>query len=188
MITHKHKIIILRHGETAYNADGLMVQDFSVPLNEKGLAQANDVVEKLTNFPFEQIITSKLTRAIQTGDIVSARLNITNIYRNDIFNERDSGILKGLHKDFIKTKYPELWNFEKNHVNYRIRPHGGENLSDLSKRVDTAIGFLNSLDRPTLIVSHGGFIRNLLSKLYKMNDDELISKLEIPNCSFFELN
>ena len=74
------KLYMMRHGETAWNADNRILGSTDIPLNAKGREQAREAAERLKDISFDIIYTSELSRAKETGLAVAA-LQPAGIYR-----------------------------------------------------------------------------------------------------------
>ncbi|WP_060667104.1 histidine phosphatase family protein [Bacillus sp. CHD6a] len=76
---------VIRHGQTDFNKEGKMQGRKVLPLNEKGLLQANVLNEKLQDVEFHYVFSSPQKRSIQTAEIISGfKSNIDD--RLDVFN------------------------------------------------------------------------------------------------------
>src|SRR5947209_20359778 len=88
------KLILVRHGETPANRDGFFACD-DTPLTDSGRRQAREVSEKIRDrFQPVAVISSHLTRAQQTAEIVSRELGLP-LEVIDGLQECDFGALKG---------------------------------------------------------------------------------------------
>ena len=67
-------IILVRHGETDYNRDRLLMGQLDIPLNDKGLTQAKTVAKVLVEKNISQIYTSDLQRATKTAEIICSKI------------------------------------------------------------------------------------------------------------------
>ena len=101
-----YKFIFLRHGRSLADDEGKHEGLYDSPLTEIGIRQAKNIAEILKSYDFDLIISSPLKRALQTAEIISKTLNI-EIEVNDLFKERDNGILAGLTFEEAEIKYPE---------------------------------------------------------------------------------
>jgi broad specificity phosphatase PhoE len=154
------KILFTRHGESVANTLHIISnRDIPHPLTKNGHAQVVALVEKLATHTVGYVYSSPVLRALQTAEIVSARLNI-HLEITDVLREYDCGILEGrgdeeawaMHQQFVHN-----WLAGKN----RDRaPEGGETFFDIRRRV---AGFVNGLvaqnsgnEAEILCVSHGG--------------------------------
>lgn len=156
-------VYFVRHGETEGNA-GNFFQDSDTALNKKGLSQAVAVAERCANLPFETLLTSTMTRALQTAAAVSARTG-KSIETSDLFKERH-------RPDELSGRMKTDPDVEEMHEKWRAsifsggpRFSNGENFDDLNNRASKALDFL--LHHPSehiAVVTHGFFLRFLVAK------------------------
>ena len=67
----QHMVLyFIRHGETSWNVEGKMQGQTDIPLNENGIRLAQETAEGMKEIPFDLCITSPLSRARQTAEIV----------------------------------------------------------------------------------------------------------------------
>ena len=101
-------IYVLRHGQTKFNVEGKFQGRIDTKLSKKGLEQANYIKEKLKDIKFDTVISSPLSRARQTANIVANM----NILVDDRIIERSFGNLEGKYvvKDFESK--PKIYNIE----------------------------------------------------------------------------
>ena len=69
-------IYFVRHGETDYNLEGIVQGQLDIPLNKKGIHQANEIKNKLKDLDIDIIFSSPLLRAKQTAEIINENLNV----------------------------------------------------------------------------------------------------------------
>lgn len=153
------KLIIVRHGQTQMNADGLFFGKLDPELTDLGKEQAQGAREKLKAFNYDNIYSSDLKRASQTADIVNY-LDKEIVYDSRL-QEINFGIFEGLTYSEIKEKYPEdCKESEVNWETYNFRT--GESPREMQAR---AVSFIKSLDlkKDNLIVTHWGIIGCILS-------------------------
>ncbi len=150
-------LAMVRHGQTAYNADGLVQGRVNIPLNDTGKAQAKLLGETLSvkNESFDLIAASPLSRALETAYIISKELKMTNpIYVDHQFVERDFYHLDGTP---VETAMP-LVRIE----NYKFE--GYEHDQMMIKRISKAVMNLRKIhgDKKILLVAHSHVIKALL--------------------------
>ncbi|NLK07840.1 MAG: histidine phosphatase family protein [Firmicutes bacterium] len=155
------KIYVVRHGETDWNAKQRYQGQRDIPLNAAGTQQAKQVAERFANCPIDFLISSDLSRARATAEIVGGRINLP-VSVNPLWRERDFGHWDGLTRAEIEAKYPKEWH------RYREEPltggpKDGETLQELQMRAVKAVEWvLEQYPQQTGIVfSHGGLIRSL---------------------------
>jgi probable phosphoglycerate mutase len=100
------RFIVVRHGETAWNAQGRIQGHLDSPLNEEGMAQALLVAERLAPEPFDHFYVSDLGRARQTAQPVADRTGRQPILTPRV-RERCLGIFQGLTGAECEQRYPD---------------------------------------------------------------------------------
>ena len=106
-----YKIVLLRHGESAWNKENRFTGWTDVDLSEKGIAEAKKAgqVLKKEGFAFDTAFTSVLKRAIRTLWITLDEMDLMwiPVYNSWRLNERHYGALQGLNKSEMAAKYGE---------------------------------------------------------------------------------
>ena len=100
------RLCLVRHGETAWNAEGRVQGQLDVPLSATGLAQARAVSSALARETFSAIYASDLARVRQTAEPAAARLGL-EVRLEAALRERHYGIFQSLTYAEVKQKYPE---------------------------------------------------------------------------------
>jgi broad specificity phosphatase PhoE len=165
-----HRLIFVRHGETAYNAENRLQGQFDTPLNARGRRQARVVGGTLDARIGSEIegleaagafIASPLERARETMEIARDAMGLApSRYRLDpALKELSFGIWEGLTWREVEVRYPrDLESRKKDRWNFR--PLGGESYAMLATRVRL---WLDVLTGDALVVSHGGVARALMA-------------------------
>lgn len=120
-----YKLVLLRHGESTWNREGLFTGWTDVDLSDKGVkeAETSGHVLKREGYIFDVAYTSVLKRAIRTLWLVMDEMDMMwiPVYRSWRLNERHYGALQGLSKAETATKHGEkqvlIWR-----RSYDIRP------------------------------------------------------------------
>jgi uncharacterized phosphatase len=151
------KIALIRHGETDWNKNARLQGREDIPLNETGLAQAEAAAVFLSGdgSAWEAIITSPLSRARRTAEIIAEKTGINIIIEEADFIEREMGEVSGLTMEERKAKFPDG------------KFGGMETLEALQQRITGAL-FKYAAQfsgRNIIIVSHGAAINSLLAFL-----------------------
>ena len=94
-------LYVVRHGQTDWNINHMILGKTDIELNEKGKKQAEEVSKKLEKEKIDLIISSPLKRTKQTAEIINKNKNIPIIYDSRI-QERNFGEFEGL-KDIIQN-------------------------------------------------------------------------------------
>ena len=156
------KLYLIRHGETDYNNSLRFQGQTDIPLNQKGIEQAERAADFLRNIPLQAIYTSTLIRAKTTAEII-ARAKGMELQETDALREMSFGIWENMNTKDIQKKYAKEWkDFFANPANTKIPQ--GESMSDAQKRVYPVVQEI--LDRypegDVAFVAHGGIIRVLI--------------------------
>jgi broad specificity phosphatase PhoE len=88
-------LLLVRHGETDWNADGRLQGHTDRPLTDYGRRQARKLAEELEDEDLDAIYSSDLARARETAEIVGARLGLPVVLDPDL-REKDWGNWEGL--------------------------------------------------------------------------------------------
>jgi 2,3-bisphosphoglycerate-dependent phosphoglycerate mutase len=176
-------LVLVRHGQSEWNAQGLWTGWRDVPLSPEGIAEARRAGEMLRDIPLDIAYTSALTRAQQTLDEIKRVLGREDLptVADPALNERDYGDLTGKNKWKILEEYGEE-QFLKWRRSWDYPVPGGETLKDVYARVvpyyQRAILPQLREGRNVLISAHGNSLRALVKYLENIPDAE-IPKLEI---------
>ena len=101
-------IVLIRHGETAWNAERRLQGHLDVDLNETGLRQAELVAQALQNERFDALYCSDLSRARKTAAALAAAQGLTPVV-DRAWRERCYGAFEGHSYDEIGTLFPEAY-------------------------------------------------------------------------------
>jgi broad specificity phosphatase PhoE len=100
------KLFLIRHGQSAGNAEGRFGGHGPTPLSELGVKQAETTAKLLAKEGITSIHSSDLVRAVQTAEPLS-KLTGVPIIQTANFRERNVGVLEGLTFDESRERYPE---------------------------------------------------------------------------------
>jgi 2,3-bisphosphoglycerate-dependent phosphoglycerate mutase len=179
-------LVLVRHGQSEWNAKNLFTGWKDPGLTDQGVAEAKSAGRLILeqNIRFDLMYTSMLSRAQKTGDIILGVLNHKEvpIVKNEALNERHYGSLAGLNKDDARKQ----WGEEQVHIwrrSFDIPPPDGESLKDTADRV---LPYFEAEIMPKiisgssiLIAAHGNSLRALIMKLDSISSEDIV-KLEIP--------
>ena len=181
----KSKLVLVRHGQSEWNAKNLFTGWKDPKLTDLGIQEAikaGDLLET-RNLKFDLMFTSDLFRAQETGRLILEQMNHADIQviKDQSLNERNYGDLAGLNKDEAREK----WGEEQVHIwrrSFDIPPPGGESLKNTAERV---LPYFELEIMPKvkeglniLVAAHGNSLRALVMELEKISSDEIV-KLEI---------
>ncbi|WAV93869.1 histidine phosphatase family protein [Oxalobacter aliiformigenes] len=107
-MTQPTDILIIRHGQTAWNTQKRLQGHSDIPLNENGRLQAVTLAEILRDEPLDAIFSSDLQRAYQTAYEI-AKIHNLPVHQDRSFRERCYGICEGMKDGEIREAYPESY-------------------------------------------------------------------------------
>jgi probable phosphoglycerate mutase len=99
------ELILIRHGETAWNRERRMQGQTDTPLSDTGRAQAEAVGRRLAQHAFAALYSSDLSRAWNTAAAIS-RASGREIRREPALRERTFGIFEGFTYDEMAQRFP----------------------------------------------------------------------------------
>ena len=181
----KSKLVLVRHGQSEWNAKNLFTGWKDPKLTDLGIQEAikaGDLLET-RNLKFDLMFTSDLFRAQETGRLILEQMNHSDIQviKDQSLNERNYGDLAGLNKDEAREK----WGEEQVHIwrrSFDVPPPGGESLKNTADRV---LPYFELQIMPKvkeglniLVAAHGNSLRALVMELEKISSEEIV-KLEI---------
>ncbi|MDJ0396320.1 histidine phosphatase family protein [Rhodococcus sp. G-MC3] len=148
-------LALVRHGETDWNLHGRLQGSSDIPLNATGRAQAREAVYELEDHPWDLLVSSPLSRASETADIIGSHLSITRTATYPDLAERHFGDAEGF------TDYDA----------YSRWPHGM--YPGLEARREMIIRGVRAIDAiavahpdsSVIAVAHGGIIRGIFDAL-----------------------
>ena len=176
-------LVLVRHGQSEYNAKSLWCGWTDVPLTIKGRQEAKIAASLLTDIRFHIAFTSDLIRAKETLEIIKKELNCRDLLTivEPAFKERHYGIYVGKNKWEIKQQLGED-EFKKLRRGWDVPIPDGESLKDVFHRVLPKFHqhIIPAIEKGLniLFVAHGNSNRALIKYLDNISD-ELISDVEI---------
>jgi 2,3-bisphosphoglycerate-dependent phosphoglycerate mutase len=179
-------LLLIRHGQSQWNAENRFTGWVDTPLSEVGVTEAKRAGERLAarGITVDRAYTSTLRRAIDTGRIVLDTLGQSDLEQIQAWqlNERYYGALTGRDKAQTAQEFGaeqvRIWR-----RSYDIPPPGGESLADTGRRAlpyfyDEIIPATQQF--PTVMVAaHGNSLRAIMKDLEGISDEDIPS-LEIP--------
>jgi 2,3-bisphosphoglycerate-dependent phosphoglycerate mutase len=159
-------ILIVRHGETDGNA-ARVLQRPDVPLNERGMRQADQLARRLVAHGFVCIVCSDLLRARMTAEPIAARSGLA-IEESPLLQERNFGDLRG-------TPYAAL---AEDPFGPNFAPPNGEDWPGFHARVADAFAFIverrRSANGTLVVVTHGLVCRALVERHALLSEGAVI--------------
>ena len=102
------EFILVRHGETAWNADGRIQGHLPTALNARGMRQAEAVASRLAGEAFDALYSSDLKRAMQTAQAIGEAAGCDTI-PDARFREWKLGVLEGLTDAEAEARHPDAY-------------------------------------------------------------------------------
>jgi alpha-ribazole phosphatase len=169
------KLIVVRHGRTAWNLGRRFQGHSDIPLDEEGRAQARVLAETLREEQVDFAVCSDLSRARETGEIILAGREIP-LSCDAGWREMRFGAWEGLTWGEIVAAYPALAQAETQCE--RHAPEGGETFEALCARIGAAFERLRAVVPAQgcgLVVTHAGPLHALLRVLKAMSEEESLA-------------
>ena len=187
-------LVLVRHGESEWNAKGIWTGWTDIPLSEKGREEAKTAATALKDIQIDLAYTSILSRAKETLEIIKQILGLPDLVtiESPALNERDYGEYTGKNKWEIEKQIGEE-NFQKLRRGWYYPVENGETLKDVYERVvpyyQQEILPNLELGKHILISAHGNSLRALVKYLDNISDED-IANLEIATgeAEIYEIN
>lgn len=156
------EIFLIRHGETAWNAERRLQGHLDIALNEEGERQAAALARALAGETVDMIISSDLSRAASTARAV-AELHGLPLHTDASLRERCFGAFEGLLYDELETHFPEAhaqWRARDPHARCPDGERRAETFAEFAQRAVDAVCRIAEMHRGKriVIVSHGGVL------------------------------
>jgi glucosyl-3-phosphoglycerate phosphatase len=174
----KRRVVLWRHGQTAWNFEGRFQGRSDIPLDAKGIVQSEEAAARLAALRPTAILSSPLQRATRTAAALTALTGLTVSLDPDLI-ERGGGDWEGLTSSEIKERFPDEYS--------RWQPPRGETSEEVAKRVGAALERAIARmpdDGPLVVVSHGAAIRLGLAGLLGLPEELWDCLGGLSNCSW----
>jgi broad specificity phosphatase PhoE len=180
------RLLLWRHGLTAWNAERRIQGQMDVPLTETGLAQAQAVAPRLAALKPDLIVSSDLRRATDTAAPLG-ELTGLEVIRDQRLRERGFGEWQGLTGPEIQRGWPAA--YARWRAGEPVDDAGVESDDEVAKRVSEALHRLAERNSGCTIVAvtHGGAARRGIGALLDWPPDILRTLGELHNCHWSEL-
>lgn len=178
----ERRIVILRHGRTAWNASRRYQGQEDPPLDDVGRAQAIEAAALVAALQPSLIVSSDLQRAAHTADKLASLAGLP-LVTDARLRERHLGHWQGLTRDEVATRYPE--EFADWLAGRDVSRRGGESRDEVAER---ACSLVSELPQTGLVVlvSHGATAMCLSAALLGLPQTPSILG-PLANCHWTEL-
>jgi probable phosphoglycerate mutase len=160
----------IRHGITAWNAEGRLQGQIDIELSPEGSRQAMALADRLAaeKQKWDLIYSSDLSRAEQTARYIADKIGGTNVITDVRLRERSFGLLEGTTVEERISRWGEQW------AELDLGVESDEHL------LARGLSFIEEMceihpNQNILIVSHGGYLALLYTALFDSDTDEHIS-------------
>lgn len=170
-MTERRRIVLLRHGRTAWNVERRFQGSSDLPLDDVGVAQADAAATQLERVEPSILLSSDALRAHQTAEALATSIGV-EIRADARLREADLGDWEGLTRDEVERRFPREYLAWRHGVD--IRRGGGETYVEVAARAQAAIGeALVELPpgETMVVVTHGGTAKAAIGRLLGLAPD-----------------
>ena len=154
---------LMRHGALSTDPKRRFTGQRDIPLSEAGRRQAAGWRYRLADIPFAAVVSSDLSRCMDTARIVRGERDIP-LVAEPALREISLGAWEGLNPTEVEQRFPGAYAARGADLAH-FRPEGGESFADLATRVLTAFDVLTRrYTAPVLVVAHAGVNRIILAR------------------------
>ena len=166
------RFLLVRHGESTYNAEGRIQGQQDAPLSERGRRQAERIGERLRSYQFDACYASDLSRAADTARAIMQHHPAVPFEFVPLLREIKFGIFEGRIMPEIEEMYPEeyaQWMDDRR----TFVPPGAESGEDLSERAGRALRWLQDRghDGTVLVVAHGAILNAFFGQFLRLGGE-----------------
>ena len=155
----KTEFVVVRHGETDANQEGIVQGQSDTNLNPLGIRQAERTAERLAAEPFDFIFSSDLSRAMKTARLIAEPHHLS-IHPLHALREWNLGVLQGRKQSEIALQYPEILASFQSEIG-NVEAPGGESRQDFYQRVADCLDEMSErfAGKKILLITHAGTLR-----------------------------
>jgi probable phosphoglycerate mutase len=176
------KLVLLRHGRTAWNAQRRFQGQADPPLDEVGRGQAYEVADLIAALRPDLLVSSDAVRAMQTAQIVGDVIGLP-VMPDARLRERGLGHWEGLTRDEVEQRYPD--EFADWVAGRDVSRRGGETREQVAARALAAFSELPT-SGTVVIVTHSATAMALANALLRI-PQHMHSLGPLANCHWAEL-
>lgn len=163
------ELILVRHGETAWNAGEVFRGRADIGLNERGLKQAEMAGQYLKDAAVEAVYSSPLTRAAGTAAAIARRHGLEIITATGL-NDLDFGAWQGMTHNAVREDYGELYDQWRTEP-ADMRMPGGESLDEVRARAMVLVEAVIAWHHGTVaLVSHRVVLKVLICAMLGLDN------------------
>ncbi|WP_082651945.1 histidine phosphatase family protein [Gorillibacterium timonense] len=171
-------LYVARHGQTEWNSENRVCGITEVQLTDRGIEQAKELSKIIIEKQIDIIISSPLSRAIKTAEIISREICKDILIDNRLI-EQNYGVFEGVIRD------REDFQIAKKHFPSRLS--GGESLLQVAQRIYNLLDEIKEkyIKQNVLIITHGGVCR-IINTYFNEQLNEEFYKFHLGNCDLKE--
>jgi valyl-tRNA synthetase len=171
----KEQWYLVRHGETDWNKEKKFTGRTDISLNEAGRNQAKSAAQKLSGVGVDYILTSGLSRARETAEII-AKATGAKVVVDERLHERDFGKAEGRQYDTVIAETPDFYGWFS-------KDQGSESYAEMEKRIWPIMEkfAVEHIGKKIVFVGHGGTGRIFLKRLKNISTDKFRSIALVKN-------
>lgn len=178
------KLIVARHGESAWNHQGIIQGQLDSPLTALGLRQVTALGLALADTDIRHIYSSPAIRAMESAEQLAQQFQC-QVTTDSRLHERHYGIFQGKSYQYLKEQYREL-ALPLLAGNPHATIPAGESVADVCDRLLSCIDELSSryLQDTVMAVTHGDVLEILIWVLKGRQNNDDLRRYSHPNASF----
>jgi broad specificity phosphatase PhoE len=153
------RLLLVRHGESTWNATRRIQGQLDPPLSDRGLGQARELAERLAGHQLAGFYCSDLARTRQTAAEIAATVGIEPTPEQGL-REIALGAWEGKTRVELMDEFPQLWERWRREPTWDVVP-GGEGAEPFAERVTRTLSSIHQRhpNGDVLCVTHGGVIQ-----------------------------
>lgn len=185
------KIYLARHGQNEDNVESILNGRRDRPLTPLGIEQALELAKHIQDegITFSTILSSPLSRARQTADVIAKEVGNTSIEVEPLLIERDFGVMTGKKSSDIEALCaPDILKTDT--VTYFLCPEGAETFPDLMLRAKKIIEKVREKypQESVLLVAHGDIGKMLYATYYNLPWEDVLRNFHFGNSELLLLS
>ncbi|MCU1658976.1 MAG: hypothetical protein JWO57_3632 [Pseudonocardiales bacterium] len=177
------RVVLLRHGRTAWNAERRFQGQADPPLDDVGRAQAYEVAALMAALRPQLLVSSDATRALQTAGPIGAAVGL-EMRVDERLRERSLGHWEGLTRDEVQQRYPD--EYADWVAGRDVSRRGGETREQVAVRAQAAFAELPGV-ATAVLVTHSATAMALCAAMLGMQQ-EIHVLGPLANCHWTELS
>lgn len=184
-------VILVRHGETAWNRERRIQGWAPTGLTDTGHRQVESLCAGLlASYDVGRVIASDLKRARETAEPIGRAIGV-DVEFDERWRERNFGVCQGFEYETFSEEFPHLSVTRSGRDAVDTAPEAGETLQEMADRVVAAwndVAATTGADETTVVVTHGGPIALVLGHLRGLHVADGLLEHRLDNCAITEID